>query len=166
MANTKDYIVTKKGCCLKGIKEEEVGAKVKLTDEKAKAMSGKVELMKGYQKSGPSEQELIKANAKLLKRVEELKGLERSSEELDKLKSEGEILEAKGKELASENANLLKSLSKSSEDMEKLRSDCDTLEAGLKELEDKNTKLEKQSEELTAQLDEATKPTKPTKKGK
>lgn len=61
-----------KGCCLKGIIQEKVGAKVKLTDAKAKAMSGKVQLLKDYELNSKTEQELIKENAKLLKQVETL----------------------------------------------------------------------------------------------
>ena len=61
-----------RGCCLKGIIEEEVGAKVDLTDDKAASMSGKVRLLKDYEKVGKTEQELIKENAKLSKQVAEL----------------------------------------------------------------------------------------------
>lgn len=72
MSELKQYVVVMKGTCLKGIKEEKVGTKVKLTDAKAKAMSGKVQLLKDYELTSPSEQELIKENAKLLKQVKEL----------------------------------------------------------------------------------------------
>lgn len=72
MSKTKKYVVVMKGCCLKGITEEEVGTKVNLTDEKAQAMSGKVKLLKDYELTGKDEQELIKENAKLLKQVKEL----------------------------------------------------------------------------------------------
>lgn len=72
MSKTKKYVVVMKGCCLKGITEEEVGAKVDLTDDKAQAMSGKVQLLKDYEITGKTEQELIQENAKLIKQVAEL----------------------------------------------------------------------------------------------
>lgn len=59
-------------CCLKGITEEEIGAKVSLTDEKAASMVGKVRLLKDYEDQSKSEQELIKENANLTKQVAEL----------------------------------------------------------------------------------------------
>lgn len=68
----KSYIVIRKGCCLKGITESNVGDRVKLTDGKALSMSGKVQLLKDYELTSKSEQELIKENAKLLKEVKEL----------------------------------------------------------------------------------------------
>lgn len=72
MSDAKMYVVIMPGTCLKGIEEEEVGAKVKLTDKKAKAMSGKVQLLKDYELVGKTEQELLKENANLLKQVEKL----------------------------------------------------------------------------------------------
>ena len=85
---SKDYIVIMKGCCLKGIKEEEVGAKVRLSDEKAVSMSGKVQLLKEHELSSKSEQELIKENKSLAKQVAEL------TEQLD------EATKPKGKDKA------------------------------------------------------------------
>ena len=127
----KDYIVIKKGCCIKTGQEEEIGAKVKLSDEKAAGLVNKVELLKDYQLAGKTEQELIKENAKLSKRIKQLESLGESNEELDKLKADGEVLKAQGEALAGENAKSAK----------------------------QNAKLVKQVAELTAQLDEATKPT-------
>lgn len=74
-AKTNKYIVTKMGVCLKGIVEEEVGAKVSLTDEKAAGMVGKVRLLKDYENDSRAENELAEANAKikeLTKQVEDL----------------------------------------------------------------------------------------------
>ena len=68
----KTYVVIRKGCCLKGIIEEKIGAKVKLTDEKAISMSGKVQLLKDYELVSKNEQELIQENAQLLKQIESL----------------------------------------------------------------------------------------------
>lgn len=106
----KEYIVTKKGCCIKTGQEEEIGAKVKLSDEKAAGLVNKVELLKDYQLAGKTEQELIKENAKLSKRVKQLESLGKSNEELDKLMADGEALEAEGKHLADENAKLAKQI--------------------------------------------------------
>lgn len=72
MSQTQEYVVIRKGLCLKGLTEEKIGTKVDLTDEKAKSVSGKVELLKDYQLSSKSEQELIKEKAKLTKQVAEL----------------------------------------------------------------------------------------------
>lgn len=72
MSDKKEYIVVMKGCCLKGITEEKVGEKVMLSDTKALGMSGKVKLLKDYEMTSKTEQELIKENAKLTKQVEEL----------------------------------------------------------------------------------------------
>ena len=72
MSKTKMYIVVKSNCCLKGIKEEEIGAKVKLTDEKAASMAGKVRLLEEHEAQGKTEQELTKENVQLKKQVEEL----------------------------------------------------------------------------------------------
>lgn len=84
MSKTQKYVVIRKGCCLKGITEEKIGTKVDLTDEQAKSKSGKVELLKDYQLSSKSEQELIKANAKLSKQVGELtKQVEELTAQLD-----------------------------------------------------------------------------------
>lgn len=69
---TKEYIVIMKGCCLKGITEEKIGARVFLTDDQARSKVGKVKLLKDYEMTSKSEADLIKENAKLLKQVEEL----------------------------------------------------------------------------------------------
>ena len=72
MSKTKAYIVADSTCCLNGIRAEKVGTKVKLTDEKAASMVGKVRLLKDHEATGKSEQELIKENSKLTNQVEEL----------------------------------------------------------------------------------------------
>jgi len=58
---TRKYIVTHPGVCLKGTKEEEKGAKVDLTEEKAAAMVNKVRLLGDYEaelSNGDSTKEL------------------------------------------------------------------------------------------------------------
>lgn len=62
---TKNYIVIKRGVCLKGIIEEELNAKVDLTETKAGAMVGKVRLLEDYEADAKPDAELAKTREAL-----------------------------------------------------------------------------------------------------
>lgn len=62
---TQKYIVTQLGVCLKGTQEEELHARVELTETKAAALIGKVRLLEDYESDNKDADKLADMTAKL-----------------------------------------------------------------------------------------------------
>ncbi len=68
----KEYIVIKKGVCLKGVEEIEKGKTVKLTEAKAACLVGKVRLASEHNAEPKSDGKLAKENDKMSAKLEKL----------------------------------------------------------------------------------------------